>query len=150
MVEESTHHLFHIITQGIDEIVAQEKNPIEELYEIKRFVAAHLKDENSSPQYQLQKYYPQLYNCLKNKQFEKMHGCVRRNVERGVALGLYRSNLNVEFIARIYFMGVHHIKDSEFFSPEDFTPTELMENFLEYHLRGIVTPTGRQKIKLNH
>ena len=146
LVEESTHHLFHIITQGIDEIVAQEKNPIEELYEIKRFVAAHLKDEKSSPQYQLQKYYPQLYNCLKNKQFEKMHGCVRRNVERGVALGLYRSNLNVEFIARIYFMGVHHIKDSEFFSPEDFTPTELMENFLEYHLRGIVTPTGRQKL----
>ena len=146
LVEETTMHLFNLITEGIDEIVAQEKDPIEELYEIKRFVAGHLNDEKSSPQYQLQKYYPQLYNCLKHKQFEKMYGCVRRNVERGMEMELYRPNLNSEFIARIYFMGVHNIKDSEFFSPEDFTPGELMEYFLEYHLRGIVTPKGRKKL----
>ena len=146
LVEESTMHLFNVITEGIDEIVAQEKDPIEELYEIKRFVMGHLNEEKASPQFQLQKYYPNVHRCLKTKQFEKMHGCVLKNVQRGVNLGLYRPNLDAEFIARIYFAGVNNIKDSEYFSSGEFSQAVLMDYFLEYHLRGIVTPKGRQKL----
>ena len=53
--------MFDIISNGIDHICALEKNPIEELYEIKKFVMVNLKNEKSSPQYQLQKYYPKVY-----------------------------------------------------------------------------------------
>ncbi|MGI9550098.1 MAG: TetR/AcrR family transcriptional regulator, partial [Aurantibacter sp.] len=58
LVEACTLHLFNTISQGIDYICSLGKNPIEELYEIKKFAMLHLKDEKSSPQYQLQKYYP--------------------------------------------------------------------------------------------
>jgi AcrR family transcriptional regulator len=146
LVEESTMHLFNVITDGIDEIVAQEKNPIEELYEIKKLVMGHLNDEKASPQFQLQKYYPKVHRCLKTMQFDKMHGCVLKNVQRGVEMGLYRPNLDAEFVARIYFAGVNNIKDSEYFSTGEFSQAVLMDNFLEYHLRGIVTPEGRQKL----
>ena len=146
LVEESTMHLFNVITDGIDEIVAQEKNPIEELYEIKKLVMGHLNDEKASPQFQLQKYYPKVHRCLKTMQFDKMHGCVLKNVQRGVDMGLYRPNLDAEFVARIYFAGVNNIKDSEYFSAGEFSQAVLMDNFLEYHLRGIVTPEGRQKL----
>ncbi len=144
LVEDSTMHLFHIISNGIDHICNLQKNPIEELYEIKKFVMMHLKDEKSSPQYQLQKYYPKVHNVLRQKQYEVMQECVVQNIKKGVDLGIYRKNLNIEFVSRIYFSGVNSIKDQKFFPLEHFPISTLMDDYLEYHLRGIITPPGRK------
>ncbi|MBW8243075.1 TetR/AcrR family transcriptional regulator [Muricauda oceani] len=144
LVEESTMAMCDFITSGIDDIVELKKNPIEELYEIKRFVMVHLKDEKSSPLYQLQKYYPKIHSGLKEKQYNSMHGCVLENVRRGMEMGIYRDNLNVEFVSRIYFTGVMSIKDNNLFPTEIFSKVELLDYYLEYHLRGIVTPEGRK------
>ncbi|WP_435624231.1 TetR/AcrR family transcriptional regulator [Flagellimonas sp.] len=146
LVEESTMDLFWFISNGIDEIVALKKNPIEELYEIKKFAMLHLKDEKSSPQYQLQKYYPKIHDALRKKQFDIMQDCVLDNVKRGMDLGIYRNNLNIEFVSRIYFSGVISIKDNSLFPMRIFSMPQLMDYFLEYHLRGIVTPDGRKKL----
>lgn len=144
LVEECTLNLFCSISQGIDHICSLGKNPIEELYEIKKFVMVHLKDERSSPQYQLQKYYPQIHNTLRSKQFEVMRSCIIENLIKGIKQGIYRENLNIEFVSRIYFAGVTSIKDNTLFPAEKFPVTDLMDDYLEYHLRGIVTPIGRQ------
>ena len=58
LVEKVTLSLFEFISQGIDMICSLDHNPIQELYDIKKFVMKHLKDEKSSPQYQLQKVLP--------------------------------------------------------------------------------------------
>lgn len=142
LVEATTLNLFELISCGIDHICAEEKNPIEEIYSIKQFVMEHLKDEKSSPQYQLQKYYPAIYNSLKAKQFEVMKSCVTENLERGVEQELYRNTIDIEFIARIYFNGVMAIKDKDLFPLKKFSMNMLMSNYLEYHLRGICTPKG--------
>lgn len=144
LVEETTMTMCDFITCGIDNIVSLAKNPIEELYEIKKFVMVHLKDEKSSPVYQLQKYYPKIHKALKQKQYESMHGCVSENVRRGMEMGIYRDNLDVEFVSRIYFSGVTSIKDNSLFPTEIFSKAQLLDYYLEYHLRGIVTPKGRK------
>ncbi|MFS4466455.1 TetR/AcrR family transcriptional regulator [Maribacter sp. 2210JD10-5] len=144
LIEASTTHLLHCIALGIDHICALEKNPIAELYEIKKFVMLHLKDEKSSPQYQLQKYYPAVYGVMRDKQFELMEDCVLDNIKRGMEQGIYRENLNKDFVARIYFSGVTSIKDQKLFPINKFPIATLMDEYLEYHLRGIVTPKGRK------
>jgi AcrR family transcriptional regulator len=144
LVEECTMNLFGTISEGIDHICNLGKNPIEELYEIKKFAMFHLKDERSSPQFQLQKYYPQIHHTLRNKQFEVMLSCVIKNLQKGIEEGIYRENLDIEFVSRIYFAGVTSIKDHSLFPNEKFPLVDLMDNYLEYHLRGIVTPKGRQ------
>lgn len=142
LVEATTLNLFESISCGIDHICSLEKNPIEEIYSIKQFVMGHLKDEKSSPQYQLQKYYPNIFNTLKNKQFEVMQTCVTDNLNRGIKLGLYRDSISVEFISRIYFNSMLAIKDKDLFPLKKFSMDMLMSNFLEYHLRGICTVKG--------
>lgn len=144
LVEECTMNLFCSISEGIDHICSLGKNPIEELYEIKKFVMLHLKDERSSPQFQLQKYYPQIHNTLRNKQFEMMRSCIIENLKKGIIQGIYRENLDIEFVSRIYFAGVTSIKDHTLFPAEKFPMRQLMDDYLEYHLRGIVKPKGRQ------
>jgi AcrR family transcriptional regulator len=142
LVEATTMQMFDMISHGIDCICALEKNPIEELYEIKSFVMLHLKDEKSSPQYQLQKYYPKISATLKKKQFEVMQECVTDNLKEGVEKKLFRQDINIDFISRIYFFNIVSLKDQDLFPLNNFSMNMLMENYLEYHLRGICTPKG--------
>ena len=142
LVKETTLALFQFISEGINCICLLEKNPIDELYNIKKFVLENLKDEKSSPQYQLQKYYPKVYKTLKEKQFEVMQGCVSKNLNRGIENGYFRDDINVNFITRLYFNGIISIKDEDLFPRSEFTMTVLMNNYIEYHLRGISTQKG--------
>ena len=143
LVKEATLGLLDLINQGIDCICSLNKNPIEELYEIKKFVMLKLKDERSSPQYQLQKYYPEIHNTIKEKQFKKMQDCTVINLNRGIEQGLYRENMDVELISKLYFICVNGIKDEAFFPSQKFPKAQLMEHYLEYHLRGIITKKGQ-------
>tara|TARA_R110002051_G_scaffold180913_2_gene250343 strand:+ start:28635 stop:29240 length:606 start_codon:yes stop_codon:yes gene_type:complete len=144
LVEDCVMNKFCDLSDGIDLIIAMEKNAIEELYEIKKYVMSHLNDEKSSPQYQLMKYYPKIHKNLKLMQFDKMHNCVLLNVERGLEQGLFRDNIEPEFVARIYFNGMNSIKDQSIFPIDRFPISKLMDSFLEYHLRGIVTKKGKE------
>lgn len=142
LVKATTTNLFDKISCGIDEIILADKNPIEELFAIKDFVVQNLKDENTSPIYQLQKYYPRIHKSLMIKQFEKMGSCVVENLEKGITLGLFRDEINKDLISRFYFAGMTSIKDVEIFNPKEFSPREVQLKYLEYHLRGICTPKG--------
>ena len=146
LVEGVTHHLFEIISRGIDAIRDQHKNPIEEMYEIKKFVMSNLKGEKASPIFQLQKYYPEIFQTVRQKQLEKMRECTVENLQKGIEKGVYRSNLNLGFVSRIYFLGMNGIKDENIFPRSEFSSKEIHEEFLNYHLRGIVTPKGLEKL----
>ncbi len=142
LVEAVAFNLFDTICCGIDNICDTAPNPIEELYSIKMFVMHHLKNEKSSPQHQLQKYYPQIHSALKFKQFEKMHQSVQESLDHGVETGVFRNTIDVDFISRMYFTGMTGIKDNMFFPPDKYQMEYLMESYLEYHLRAIVSDKG--------
>lgn len=142
LVEAVAFSVFENVCDGIDCICNASQNPIEELYDIKMYVMHYLKDEKTSPQFQLKKYYPQIYLRLHIKQFEKMHESVKESIQKGVDTGLFRSNIDIDFISRMYFNGMSGIKDETIFPQTLFTMDYLMESYLEYHLRAIVTEKG--------
>lgn len=144
MISEVTDVIFEQVSIEIDCICALEKNPIEEIYEIKKCVMEHMRNEKTSPSHQLQKYYPAIYQKIKGRQFNFMQDCVVKNLKRGLTQKLYRENIDVQFVSRIYFNGITGIKENVLFPYTMFEGTTLHEMFLEYHLRGIVTPEGRK------
>lgn len=147
LVEAVTDHLFDTVCCGIDLIHEQQKNPIIELFDIKKFVMEHLKDEKSSPQYQLQKYYPKIYASLKKKQFDEMQELIKENLTKGIEKDLFRDDLDIDFVARIYFNGMTGIKDKDLFPLQKYSMNTLMNYYLEYHLRGICTTKGLQELE---
>jgi AcrR family transcriptional regulator len=147
LVAAVTDYMFNTVSYGIDDICALKMNPIEEIFSIKRFIMEHLKDEKSSPQYQLQKYYPKIYASLTQKQFHVMQVCVLNNLKKGIENGLYRERIDLEFTSRIYFNGMVGIKNKDLFPLTDYSMNTLMNHYLEYHLRGISTEKGLQELK---
>ncbi len=144
LIEAVTFTLFDTICDGIDCICEASDNPINELYDIKMFVMNHLKNEKTSPQHQLKKYYPQIHDVLRMKQFEKMNESVQESLQKGVDTGLFRPSIDIAFISRMYFNGMTGIKDESIFPRQQFSSEYLMESYLEYHLRAIVTPSGME------
>jgi len=144
LVLDVTLGIYNNICCGVVKICQTSNNPIEELYDIKKMVMKSLKGDNSSPIYQLQRYYPKVHNKVKVMQIEYMQERVNDNLERGIEKGLYIPTINKAFVSRIYFIGIQGIKDLNVFPPSDFPIQQLHDQYLDYHLRGIVTPTGRQ------
>jgi len=142
LVTAVTNTMFEKISCGIDHVCGDNMNPIDENFAIKKLVLDHLKDEKSSPQHQLQKYYPRLFHSLKQKQFQLMQKCVVENLEKGIEMKLYRKDINIDFMSRIYFIGVTGIKDNDMFPIKNYVMKTLMTQYLEYHLRAICTPKG--------
>lgn len=147
LVEATAMYVFQNIADGIKEIRQHKKDPIEEMYSIKVFASDHLKDEKSSPQFQLKKYYPKLYTTITSMQQQLIEDLLKANLQRGIDRGLYRKDLPVAFTSRFYFVGVLGIKDRDLFPESEFSMSDLVEKHLEYHLRAIVTENGEQILK---
>ncbi len=144
LVKSCVMYVFESISLGIDHICSLQKNPIEELFEIKDFVLQNLNNEKSSPLFQLKKYYPNLYADLQKKQFEVMQECVKENLKRGIRLDMFRKDLDIDFITRIYFVGVTSIKDVDLFPTAKENMHGLMTNYLDYHISAIATQKGQK------
>ena len=142
LIEVVIYSILDHISEGIDRINAASINPIEELYDIKMFVMNYFKNERVSPQYQLKKYYPEIFERLKIKQFEKMHSCFENSLKQGITTGLFRPDIDINFTSRLYFNGMTGIRDISIFPKSDFDKNYLFESYLEYHLRAITTTKG--------
>ncbi|MGB0255273.1 MAG: TetR/AcrR family transcriptional regulator [Flavobacteriaceae bacterium] len=142
LVNACVFYFFDYVTGEIRKITEKTSTPIEELYEIKLFMMQLIKNEKISPQFQLKKFYPEIFEALQEKQMAFMVERMSNSLEKGVALGLFRSNLNIPFVARLYFNGMMGIKDQRLFPAELFQHSQLMADYLEYHLRAICTEKG--------
>lgn len=142
LIEATSLFIFDRIAGGIGEIKSRRTNPIEELFAIRNFILLTLRADKSSPEFQLKKYYPEIFAKLRAKQKALVESSLLDNIRRGIAEEVYRKGLNENFIARMYFIGMTGIKDQVIFPQELFGSEELTELFLEYHLRAIVTQKG--------
>lgn len=141
LVEACAFNVFQSIAVGIDEIQALKKNPIEEMFTIKDFVIQFLKNEQSSPQYQLKKFYPLIYNNLQVKVFDKMNSCVTESLERGLQMGIFRKEIHIEFVFKLYYKVINLIKEKEILLDNE-NEVSIEEFYLDYHIRGIATAKG--------
>ena len=147
LVEASTSYLFHKINSEIQTICSLEQNAIKELFMVKTLILEHLKNEESSPQYQLQKYYPDLYDSIRQKQFDSIDECISKNLKKGIEAGFYRKDLDINLITRFYFIGVIGIKNIDLFPKNEYGMPYLMKNYLEYHIRAIATEKGIKSLQ---
>ena len=148
LVKEVTSYMFNSITKGITEIKKTSDNPISEIYDINLFLIKYLKKESVSPLYQLEKYYPLIHKEINKKQFDFITTSTTGSLKNGIKLGLFRKDIKIDFISRLYFKGMIGIRDLDTFPTKLYDPVNLKIDFIEYHLRAIVTDKGLEKLNV--
>ena len=148
LVETSVFMHFNNVFEKILNISKHSKDPIIGLYQIKKEALKHLSNEKNSPTYQLQKYYSSIYNKLQQMEFNTLGEMFSESLKKGIEMGLFRSEININFVTRIFFNGIRGINDVQLFPIEEYRIDQLLINFSEYHLRAICTPAGVEKLNI--
>jgi len=148
LIEATINFVFIRITAKIDKVCGGDSNesPIKTLFNLNKLMQEHLREENA-PEYQLQKYYPNIAQSLRKKKFKVITEGISENLERGIVLGLYRKDINIPIIARLYYISVSALKNSDIFQEGNYNIGVLMNTFLNYHIRAIVTNKGLKELE---
>jgi len=117
-------------------------NAIEELFEISFFMNRMMRDQNPTTEYDLRKYYPHHFQKTVKARREGMYKYILQNLKKGKEEGLYRDDMDVEIIAKLYLSRSENTHFSELFTNEEFTSVRLFIEILTYHIRGIATEKG--------
>jgi len=142
LVRNSVTYLHEKISNSICEITKQGYNAIEENFVIKNMFTDIFEKSNSSPMFQLQKYYPRIYKNLIENEFIIFEECVGANIIKGIKEGLYRKNINEEVILKFYFLLIFGLHDENIFTFKNYSLNQLEIIALEYHTRAIATEKG--------
>ncbi len=126
-------------------------NPIDEMLAVNESICKENKDLNPVSVFELKRYYPALYDQIFSSKIEFVKSCILTNLKDGVENGWYRSNFNIEVIARLYVGRMQTIVSEEIFPGNEYSFNQLVEESIFFHLYGIVSTKGRDYLeqKLN-
>lgn len=150
LVEKTTSTLHNSCFTIIEKITNQGFNPIKENFEIKKIFREMFQNASSSPIYQLKKYYPKIHEKTMQKELILFSECLKKNVEKGIADGYYKNNIDIELVTKFYFTLVFSIHENTI---ENYKIPKLEQDVLVYHTRAIATEKGllelEQQLKNN-
>lgn len=132
----------------IDGVCQLDHNAIEENFEVKKiFKDMFQASTDESPMYQLEKYYPKVFEKVMKKEFIMFQDCIVKNIEKGIAEGLYRKDIDINIATRFYFALIIAVHDEDLFAYNKNTINKLEINALEYHTRSIATEKGIKELE---
>jgi TetR/AcrR family transcriptional regulator, cholesterol catabolism regulator len=142
LVEKSAQTIAEKILDEIDFIYSEQKNPIEELLLVRNKISLLFSDEKTAGVQQLKKYYPEIHSKLKNNQKCKMELCVKKNIERGIELGLFRNDIDIWFIIKLHHNAMSFLMEDDELYKDVKSFNEYQNKYIDYHIRAIGTEKG--------
>lgn len=132
-----------------DHLMSKSENAIDQLIKINSYVRFQLKYFSFSLDYDLRKYYSKIWEGFNSKRRKVMYDVVLNNIKRGKSEGIYREDLNEEFISKLYVSRVESIHEGDMISIEDFLSSEVYVEAFVYHIRGIANRKGIEYLERN-
>ncbi len=127
--------------QEISAIVEKNNDPIKTMVEIGQLVSTYYTEMSPDIILELKKYFFEIWQQVDKMQTEQMLLGITKNLIAGVKLGLYRKEIDPEFIAKVYVNSVISACDND----DQITGKALYYMMLlQYHLQGVMTEKGRR------
>jgi TetR/AcrR family transcriptional regulator, cholesterol catabolism regulator len=142
LVEKSVKQICDHHRASICGIREKGHNAIDENFEIARFIAGQLGQMHPSIHFDLQKYHPEAWDLLQRTERADIMECVTANMKKGIEEGLYREDLNIPVISRIYIARFDVTFDGQLFPASEFNFNEVVWELFLYHIRGIASDKG--------
>ena len=121
-------------------------NAIETMFSIFTQVIQKMRNNNPVLIYDLRKYYPALYKVYQDFTFKQIECEFANIITKGINEGLYRQDIKINLLGRLYFNQIEYISGPELVDIEpDFE--KRYRTVLLLHLRGICTPLGLEKLE---
>lgn len=127
----------------MEEVKNSARDSIDEILKIARYVIQMLRKTSPTVMYDLEKYYRRTWLEVKQLHSRHIYNYIVDNIHRGIAKGLYRSEINPKLIARIY---VANTSGQLEINPLETNLEEMVREYTIYHIHGIATPRGIERL----
>ena len=118
------------------------KNAIDSLIIIIKEIKKTLETESQSMCYDLEKYYPKVFEKHESKKTDEMRLGFEMNLHQGVAEGYYREDLDIELISLFHSIQIKNTFELMLHSPKKYTKKHLLEFFLDLMIHLIANEKG--------
>ena len=122
-------------------------NALDELMELYKMIHHMFMDYNPSMEYDIRKYYPALFDQMKEARRKSIYETALKNMNKGKKEGLYRKDLNARIIAKLQVFQVENLFDSDLFPIQEITSFKVFHEFYVYNLHGILSDEGRSRFE---
>lgn len=126
----------------MEEYITPDMNAIDVLLKASTKVSANLKNYNPIVIFDLQKYYPELYNRHLQNHVSMLQDKIYCNIEQGKNEGLYRPEVNAKLVAHLYIANLIEIHRSEIVMSNHFSFKDVFQIMFENHIRAISSRKG--------
>ena len=150
LVDKTMEFMFDSRQCNIRSLVSDKLNAIEELVSTFNHVKSMITDYNPAVEFDLQRYYPRIFERMRDKKRENMYDTVLKNLLKGKDEGFYRRDINADVIAKLHILRMEHMMKSEILSVEEIYSGEFFREVFKYHLYGIISSAGLDYVKANY
>lgn len=119
-------------------------NAIDILMIVSKEMAARYYDLTPTISRSLKQRYPVIYQDHFQKRSDFIFTKIQINLQKGISQGMYRNDLSIQLIARLYMSRLIDIHNEEIFPSSEFSFATLFEVMFENFVRSIATPEGLQ------
>lgn len=125
--------------QKVNKIAAQYDNAIEELLMIGVSIKEDLQLYHPTVLHDITKFYPESRDLIENHKKTFAYTNIIKNLDKGIAQGLYRADINTSLIAQFQL----HLSLLPFeMNNEKYSTAQLYHEILKYNIYAIATPKG--------
>jgi AcrR family transcriptional regulator len=117
-------------------------NAIDILLTVSKEISDRFRDVSPSMTFDLKKYYPDIYHKHLETRIEFIYENIQINIRKGINQGIYRTDLSIELVARLYIRRLMDLHDPEVFPPDKFSFQTIFDVMFENFIRGIANEKG--------
>lgn len=130
-------------------------NAIDILLTVSKEMAPKFKNLSPSVTFDFKKHYPEIYQKHLGYRRDFIYDKIKINLTKGINQGMYRDDLSIELVARLYLARLIDLHNPEFFPPDQFSFETLFNFMFDNFVRSIANQNGleyfekrKKKIKL--
>lgn len=126
----------------IDQLLAQELSALEEVLKISEFMKKDMLEIHPSVLFDLKKYHSSAYEVFEKHRDGHFMKVISRNLEKGIAEGIYRPEIDVRLFSRLRVLEVEAMFDRNIFHEPEWDIFKVQLYFIDHFVRGLVTEKG--------
>lgn len=130
----------------LDGFAQQSSDALEEVWMVMQYLSKTLKDISPLLIFELQKYYPEAWQTHLNFTDDFHLNNIINNLKKGIQEGVYRSDFNVEIIARMRLAMIDTMFNSRWFPQNKFDLKESHDEMFKFFIHGLLTEQGKKRL----
>ncbi len=150
LVKKTLQHFLREERAKVEEILGAHSNQVDGMIQLFSYFLGQITEFNPMVFHELQKYYPEAWEIYSEYRNEYFYSKIVNNIEEGIKQGYYRKDLDPDIVSKLYIYGFDSLLDQTLFPQKEYVFLSVYKEFLNYHLRGILSAKGLKLFEENN